>query len=81
VKNIKQERNNRHKNHKRMQFFLEMSTLNHNYISVFLGVMYHTSSSRNRPVQKYVLFWKNTKAIAFEEFNILSGNIHMEDSD
>jgi hypothetical protein len=80
VKNIKQERNNRHKNHKRMQFFLEISTLNHGYISVFLGVMYYTSSSRNRPVQNMFCFRKNTKAIAFEEF-ILSGNIHMEDSD
>ena len=48
---------------------------------MFLRVMGPTSSSRNLPVQKYILFSsKNQSDIAFEEF-ILLGNIHREDSD
>jgi hypothetical protein len=64
VKNKQETRKNRHKNHKRREFFRVMSTLHKGapvcqlYISVFLGVMDHTSSSRIRPVQKYVLFSK-----------------------
>jgi hypothetical protein len=64
-----------------------MSTLNHHSGTVwqlyimFLRVMGPTSSSRNLPVQKSILFSpKNQAILAFEEF-ILSGNIHREDSD
>jgi hypothetical protein len=64
---------------------VEMSTLNQSvtvwqlYI-MFLRVVGPTSSSRNLPVQKYILFSPKIKAIAFEEL-ILSGNIHREYSD
>ena len=75
------------KNQRRRSFLLGMSTLNQSvtvwqlYI-MFLRVMGPTSSSRNLPVQKYILFSsKNQSDTAFEEFYILLGNIHREDSD